>query len=68
MSSMKNYIRSICSTCTYMTYCSLTKDKNSIVSCSEYVHVLDITNEPTLIISNEMASKEFERELVLNYI
>ncbi|WP_441825422.1 hypothetical protein [Maribacter spongiicola] len=65
---MKNYIRSICSTCTYMAYCSLTKDKNSIVSCSEYVHVLDITNEPTLIISNEMASKEFERELVLNYI
>ncbi|WP_324028167.1 hypothetical protein QSV08_09630 [Maribacter sp. BPC-D8] len=63
---MKNYMRSICSTCTYVAYCSLTNDKNSIVSCSEYVHVLDVTNEPTLIISNEMASKEFKRELVLN--
>ena len=60
-------MRSICSTCTPTPHCSLTRNKSSIVSCSEYVHVLDITNKPTMIISNEMTStEEFNNELVLN--
>ena len=66
MSSMKNYMRSICSTCTHAAYCSLTKDKNSIYACSEYFHFLDHNNEPVMVISNEMSSSEFNRELVLN--
>ncbi|APQ18368.1 hypothetical protein BTR34_13990 [Maribacter hydrothermalis] len=64
---MKNYNRSICSTCRHVLLCNLTRDKSSIHSCSDYVHYLDITNEPTLVISNEMATnEEFKKELVLN--
>ncbi len=66
---MKNYDRSICSTCRHMMNCSLTRDKSTIVSCSEYAHFLDTNSDTTLVISNEMASNdEFKRELVLNYI
>lgn len=60
-------MRSICSTCRHAPYCSLTTDKSTIVSCSEYSHFLDITSEPIVVISNEMASSdELNSELVLN--
>ncbi|CAG2532385.1 hypothetical protein SAMN05192540_2375 [Maribacter dokdonensis] len=68
MGSMKNYMRSICSTCTHHSYCSITKDKYNIHSCSEYVHFMDFTNKPITVISNEMSSSELNNELVLNYI
>lgn len=35
------YNRSICSTCKYLSLCSLTKDKSNIHSCSEYEHYLE---------------------------
>jgi hypothetical protein len=64
---MKDYERSICSTCRHMMNCSITRDKSMIVSCSEYAHFLDTNSDPILVISNEMASNnEFQRELVLN--
>lgn len=66
MSSIKNYMQSICSTCMQAAYCSLTKDKNSIHTCSEYFHFLDITKETVLMISNEMSSSESNKKLVLN--
>ena len=63
---MKNYDRSICSTCRHLMYCSLSRDKRMIYSCSQYFHFLDVTSDSTLVISDEMASHELKRELVLN--
>ncbi|MBD0852211.1 hypothetical protein [Maribacter arenosus] len=53
---MKNYKRSICSTCRHAPHCSLTTDMSSISSCSEYVHHLDKDNEPMVMVSVETAS------------
>ncbi|KAB5485289.1 MAG: hypothetical protein DSY83_08255 [Flavobacteriia bacterium] len=37
----KEYKWSICSTCTFLSFCELTKDKSNISSCSEYIHYMD---------------------------
>ena len=73
---MKNYKRTICSNCRHAPYCSLTTDMSNISSCSEYVHHLDKDNEPTVMVSIEMASdnavlisqatKNEQKELLLN--
>lgn len=57
---MKNYLRSICSTCKHAPYCSLTTDMSAISSCSEYAHHLDKDIGPMIMVSVEMASEEFE--------
>ena len=64
---MKNYKRSICSTCRHAPYCSLTTDMSNISSCSEYVHHLDKDNEPLLVVSLEMSNDTHKNhELILN--
>ncbi|TLP82339.1 hypothetical protein ES765_02580 [Maribacter sp. ACAM166] len=39
------YYRSICSTCSYLSLCSLTRDKSNIHCCSEYEHYLQHSQE-----------------------
>ncbi len=67
---MKDYRRSICSTCRHAPYCSLTTDMSNISSCSEYVHHLDTGEEPTYMVSIEMMGNNRQRnkrkEPVLN--
>lgn len=53
---MKEYKRSICSTCYHLTYCSLTTDKTSVSSCSEYAHLLEGDESPVIMVSTEMTS------------
>ncbi len=43
---MNGYKRSICSTCRYVTHCVITTNKNTINSCSEYVHLFE--DEPMI--------------------
>ncbi len=64
---MKNYNRSICSTCIHAPYCSLTTDMSSINSCSEYVHHLDTDEESILKVSLEMTTiTNTKNHVVLN--
>lgn len=73
---MKNYKRSICSTCRHAPYCSLTTNMSNIWSCSEYAHYLDKEKEPVFMVSLEMVSKRStcvghskkneQKELLLN--
>lgn len=65
---MKNYKRSVCSTCSYVSFCSLTTDKSNISSCSEYLHRLDeecpqITKVPIEILRS--SDGENNKNLVL---
>lgn len=66
---MKEYLRSICSTCRYLPNCALTTDKTNISSCSEYVHKFDKEYPPLLtepIELNSGSGQENDKELVLN--
>lgn len=51
---MKELVRSLCSTCRHVAYCSLNIDKSNINLCNEYVHHLDDCSEPTVMVTNEM--------------
>lgn len=67
---MKNYSRSICSTCSHALYCSLTTDMSNINSCSEYAHYLDENKDYPPVQSAEKGraaqQKNESQELVLN--
>lgn len=52
--TMKNYKRSICSSCTHVPYCSITTYMGNISSCSEYRHYLDDNRESEYMVSEEM--------------
>gem|GEM_PF-1294871 len=67
---MKKYLRSICSTCSYVQNCSLTTNKSSIYECNEYVHHLDADYIPSVMNLIKTTKVDFEkvekRELILN--
>jgi hypothetical protein len=57
---MKNLDRSICSTCRFIADCVLTTDKSNISSCSDYVHNLEIDNEPLPMVNFKYATGGYE--------
>lgn len=64
------YNRSICSTCSFLSFCVMTTDKSNITSCSEYEHYMDskqkeIAIEPGQIRATISRTKT-KRHLVLN--
>lgn len=67
---MKNYKRSICSTCSFLSFCSLTTDKSNIHSCSEYEHYLEHPQEKSKvgqpIIQYTPKAIKSKRQLVLS--
>ncbi|SHI84639.1 hypothetical protein [Pseudozobellia thermophila] len=67
---MKKLYGSICSTCKYVAGCTLTRAKDRVCSCSEYVHRLQQDNGPmftlTLQSMGEKGFRNLHEELVLN--
>lgn len=51
---MKELVRSLCSTCRHVAYCSLSTDRTNIQLCNEYVHRLDEGDGPAIMVTNEM--------------
>ncbi|MEO2052573.1 MAG: hypothetical protein ABGX00_12485 [Allomuricauda sp.] len=51
---MKDFIRSLCTTCLYLDNCSLSADKTKTLVCNEYVHRLDDSREPAIMVTDEM--------------
>ncbi len=53
-SSMNEYARSLCSTCSHRSDCSLSKERTNINLCNEYRHYLEDNKEPIVVVSDEM--------------
>jgi hypothetical protein len=51
----------LCSTCRYVSHCSLSSKKIHIHMCNEYVHRLDKCVGETIVVSNEIIEVEAMR-------
>lgn len=51
---MKEFVRSLCSTCIHQSNCALSSNRSNINLCNEYRQYMDDGKEPTIVVSDEM--------------